>query len=217
MKKIGSILLVLFIPLVFLAQTIPIYDKHPSGSPKQNWDNINKYYLWSIDSASTDTTLTSKTIDFSPGFDGLSEFLVQIEQYWDSGDALPDTNYVQNGNITRGGRIDSTAIIVKDTSWVDFTIWFMLQRYYGEPFGWVTEDTLTWVNHTTGVTHNEQLTEADKDSMFYCLADPRRGNGLFWEVSVPKPTRLIMYTTVSDTDRVVAIKLNYDEHLPNRR
>lgn len=212
--------ILLLVPLILFGQVKPIYDilTPTSGVKRANWDNVNQYYIFQVDSGG-DTSLTSVPFNHQNGYDGLMEFYLQIEKYYDSGDDLPDTNYIKNGNFNRlTGKEDSTTIIVTDTSWVDTEMFFLFELNYGNVGGWKTLDTLVWSPYADRTVASKVTTVTTLNTLYISKIDPIPTDTVnFWMGDVPLPWKITMKAADHDTSRDWKVKFGYQEHLPERR
>lgn len=222
MKKLILILLFLLLSIGY-SQYQPVfkYKTNGVGAYFDNWSDTLNAYVWN--SIGNDTTITSQLFPPQNGYDGLRQFLLRI----DSLGVELDGNSIVIRNFSKplsGGTSYRQKTVVVDTTSA-FNIFFIYQSWLGETFGWVTEDTLEWslYNDTTRVSTDSVITLAKEATLYTSLFRPTESDGAreygIWQTQVPTPWRVVGYfphVASGDTNTVI-LKLEYADHVPNRR
>ena len=190
----------------------PIFDKRNETIYWDNWDLANNYYYAVVDSNATDSTQTSKELEVQKGYDGLMQFVLQLDTLAFS--AVIDTTVITdiNGNsiniINPGG-----------TNGTGHGVWYTIDKYINGVHGWQTMDTLRWVPYTNPAgTEIETFLVAHIADLYTSLFDPQAtfAGEDGWMGYIPTPLRITRHVTVGDTTKIYQEKLYFKEHTPNR-
>jgi hypothetical protein len=204
------------------AQYGPVFKyKNVGGRYFDAWSDTAKTYFWH--SVGDDTIIISQLFAPTNGYDGLRQFLVRIDSLGNARDG--DTISIRNFSypIAGGSSYKTTSIAIDTTA--AFSIFFIVQSYLGETFGWETNDTLEWslYGDTTRVSTTTSLTLAEEATLYTSLYRPTESDGQrdygIWQTDVPVPWRVVGYFphVISGDTNTVALKFEVADHVPNRR
>lgn len=180
------------------------------------WTNYNiatQYYVWEIDSASTDTSLTSKWFVYGAGWDGLTSFLLQIDTT-----GYTVTTSANNDTVTFTNPAGNTVTVVKPYHPVTLAaIDFYIDLYWGLPFD-TRRHRLVFDLETARGTVDSSFVGGDYNANYISTYDPTNTTNIRqWQTDAPPMAwRIYVETATADSGRVLPFALRAFSHRPNK-